>query len=288
MRKESKIVFNEIDGENSSLSVSYQAGGRNAGQTAFTLNKDNEISSFHLSSKDEAIALANYLLDAVNNARTSTAPSFETTGYGIKVICNETEIKRVYDNSITSGGIEGLNYGQLRKAFPDCKSDDFFFVVYALKDKGMSRDTLEKIIDACLDCQRPVLISGDLRLFKPMTQLTIANITGLDNTTVSRAAREVRVFTVHRNYSLDRNGQQVSLDFPSLFSGELDGKSVVAIKLIIRSLIAAEDKANPYTDEELALELKRFGYDVARRTVRKYRDEHLGIPNSNVRRVREA
>lgn len=283
------FILNGVQGENSSLSVSYNYRGQNAGHTSFHLEGENGSVSFELNSKEEAASLANYLLGEINDENRKggwAVPSFDTTGYALKVYCNGQAIKTLYDCAIFNGGVDCFHYNFLRKAFLEYNSDDYYFVVYALKDNGIARDTLEKIIDACVAYQEGVLISGDLRLFRPMTQVMIAEQTGYDNTAVSRAVREVRVFTAHRNYSLDRYSERVSLDFPSLFNDEINGMSSVGVKLKIRSLIESEDKTNPYTDDELTQELKRFGYDIARRTVMKYRADHLGIPNSNQRRIR--
>lgn len=278
-----------VVGPDSVLSVSYHYRGAYAGSTRFMIRTNGEPISFVIQDKEDAAKLARFLLSEIDYEGQSSAlaPSFETTGYALKIICNGRAIKTLYHPTILDNGVDSFHYNMLRKSFPEYDSDDYYFVVYGLKDNGMNRETLDTIIDTCVAYQAPVLISGDLRLFRPMTQIDIAGQTGLNNTTVSRGTKDVRIFTAHRNYSLDRNNQNtISLDFPSLFNDGLNGLSTVGIKLKIRSLIEGEDKSNPLTDDEIVNELAHFGYAVARRTVVKYRRDHLGIPNSNQRRIR--
>lgn len=274
-----------------SLSVTYHYRGKDEGRAEFVFSDDERRAvSFLLNSKEEAVELAHYLLNEVNydgEGQAHSIPDFSITGYGLKIYCNGQEIRTLYDQQVFAKGVDSFYYNLLRKAFPEYNSDDYFFVVFGLKDNGMNRDTLERVITACIKHQEGVLVSGDLRLFKPMTQLSIAEELGLDNTTVSRAVKDVRIYTAHRNYSLDRSNPRVSLDYPTLFNEGLNGLSTIGIKLKMLALIESEDKENPLTDEELVTELSRFGYNIKRRTVVKYRDEHLGIPNSHQRRIRK-
>lgn len=74
----------------------------------------------------------------------------------------------------------------------------------------------------------------------------------------------------------------------SLFSESLTTESgeevsTSAIKSILQELIDNEDKRNPLTDEEITQKLKEKGYNIARRTVAKYR-EQLGIPVARLRK----
>ena len=66
----------------------------------------------------------------------------------------------------------------------------------------------------------------------------------------------------------------------------MDGDSVASesVKARIKNIIKSEDKAKPYSDQEVADMLKEYNIDVARRTVAKYR-ETMGILPSRKRRV---
>ena len=64
---------------------------------------------------------------------------------------------------------------------------------------------------------------------------------------------------------------------------EGDELSARQVRAALRELIEAEDKSHPLTDETLTSRLKEQGYNVARRTVAKYRDL-LGFPTARLRR----
>ena len=66
-------------------------------------------------------------------------------------------------------------------------------------------------------------------------------------------------------------------------SSEGDELSTRRVQAALASLIEAEDKAHPLTDDLLAAQLKAQGFNVARRTVAKYRDV-LGIPTTRLRK----
>ena len=205
----------------------------------------------------------------------------------LKVLCDGKVIKTYTSFETKSDDIDSFSYYSLKKLFPEFWSDQYYFVVYSLKDNGMSRDTIGRIVEACSEYQKAVLISGDLRVCKPMILKDIEAITGFDITTVSRAVRGTRFFTVHRNYSL--NSHEVSIAFPSLFNEgiQIDGERVCTfgIREKILAMIEVEDKTRPVTDDSITEALQHFGYKVARRTVVKYRNG-LGIPNSNKRRIK--
>ena len=280
-----------VQGEDSSLSVVYHFRGQNAGQTNFMVkDAGGNGFSFVLKSKEDAINLANYLFEEANYQNQPqgwTSPSFEITKLALMVMCNGIVMNTLYDHHILSQEVDSFNYNILRKAFPEYDSEDYYFVIYGLRENGLSRDSVEKCISACLDYQRDVLISGDLRLFKPMVLRDIEDMTGLDISTVSRAVKGCRIYTAHRNYSLESvRNDIVSLDFPTLFNEPVNGQSSIAIKIKMRALIENEDIEHPLTDDELVELLSRFGYSIARRTVEKYRNGSLGIPNSNRRRIR--
>jgi RNA polymerase sigma-54 factor len=63
---------------------------------------------------------------------------------------------------------------------------------------------------------------------------------------------------------------------------EGEAVSVREIKTFLKSLIEKEDKTKPLTDDALMIEIKRKGYDIARRTIAKYR-EQLNIPVARLR-----
>jgi len=126
---------------------------------------------------------------------------------------------------------------------------------------------------AIMNHQRDYFLTGDDTKLKPMILKTIASEVNLDISTISRVS----------------NSKYVQTDFgiiplKHLFSEAVndDDVSSKVIKSILSDLIAQEDKNKPLSDDRLSEILKEKGYNVARRTVAKYR-EQLGIPVSRLR-----
>jgi RNA polymerase sigma-54 factor len=120
-------------------------------------------------------------------------------------------------------------------------------------------------------------MEGDDKLLKPMILKDIADITGLDISTISRVANSKYIQTHFGIFPLKyffSEGLQTD-------SGE--EVSTREIKKILEECIDSEDKRKPLTDERLAEILQEKGYQIARRTVAKYR-EQLNIPVARLRK----
>ncbi|MBV5313253.1 MAG: RNA polymerase factor sigma-54 [Prolixibacteraceae bacterium] len=125
--------------------------------------------------------------------------------------------------------------------------------------------------------QKEFFEEGDETKLRPMILKDIADITGLDISTISRVSNSKYIQTHFGIYPLKyffSEGMQTD-------TGE--EVSTREIKSILQECIANEDKRHPVTDEKLALILKEKSYIVARRTVAKYR-EQLGIPVARMRK----
>ena len=105
----------------------------------------------------------------------------------------------------------------------------------------------------------------------------MAERVGVDISTVSRVTSSKYVQTLYGTYPLKYFFSQ---QFTTTDGDELSARKV---KTALRSLIEDEDKRHPLPDEELAQQLKAQGYNVARRTVAKYRDM-LGFPTARLRK----
>lgn len=138
------------------------------------------------------------------------------------------------------------------------------------------RQSLTAVMRAIIKLQEPFFREGDETALRPMKLEDVADITGLDISTVSRVCRSKTVRTPYGTYSL-------RWFFTSGTHKEGEELSVRHILSALKELVNKEDKRHPYSDEYLTAELQRQGYDVARRTIAKYR-EQLGIPNSRMRR----
>ncbi len=129
-------------------------------------------------------------------------------------------------------------------------------------------NTMQRVSDALIDRQREFLEYGP-RGLKPLTRADVAEALGLHESTVSRAT--------DGKFVLLPSGQVVPFD--DFFNASLPAKNA------LRQLICAENTRRPLSDEQLACQLRRDGFDIARRTVAKYRDEE-GILPSRLRRGR--
>ncbi len=125
--------------------------------------------------------------------------------------------------------------------------------------------------------QREYFLHGDETKLKPMILKDIADIIGMDISTVSRVVNSKYVSTPYGTFLLK-----------SFFSESLsteDGEEVSTreVKKILKDLIEGENKKKPLTDEKLSQMLRDKKYNIARRTVAKYR-EQLHIPVARLRK----
>jgi RNA polymerase sigma-54 factor len=137
------------------------------------------------------------------------------------------------------------------------------------------RETLLKIMRAIVELQREFFETGEN--LKPMIYKDVAEKAGVDISTVSRAV----------------NQKYVQMDFGiyrlrDLFSEKVNTSngtevSIKELKEKIKQIIEQEDPRKPLTDDQIAEILRSQGFNIARRTVAKYRDQ-LGIPTARLRR----
>ena len=139
------------------------------------------------------------------------------------------------------------------------------------------QDTLYRTMYSIMQFQKEFFLSGDERRIRPMILKDIADVTGLDISTVSRVANSKFVQTEF--------GTKRLKDFFSESIKTLDGQEVstLEVKNILADIIKAEDKRKPFSDEKLKDLLQGKGYNIARRTVAKYR-EQLHIPVARLRK----
>lgn len=138
--------------------------------------------------------------------------------------------------------------------------------------------TLLGTMRAILDYQYDFFLTGDDTRLKPMILKDIAEITKQDISTVSRVANSKYVQTEFGVYLLKHFFSE------SLQTDSGEEVSTREVKKILSDLIAAEDKKKPLSDQDLMESLKQKGYNIARRTVAKYR-EQLEIPVARLRKA---
>jgi len=139
------------------------------------------------------------------------------------------------------------------------------------------QNTLLLTMNAILAYQEDYFAEGDDTKLKPMILKDVANMTGLDISTVSRVANSKYIQTHFGIFPLKfffSEGMQTDTG---------DEVSTREIKRILQECINNEDKSKPLTDEKLTKILQEKGYQIARRTVAKYR-EQLNIPVARMRK----
>ena len=139
------------------------------------------------------------------------------------------------------------------------------------------QETMYKTMYAILQYQYDYFLTGDQRKLRPMILKDIADITGLDISTVSRVVNSKFVQTEFGTKSLKEFFSE------SLQTKEGEEVSTLEVKKILSDIIEAENKRKPLSDEKLKNLLQEKGYNIARRTVAKYR-EQMNIPVARLRK----
>ncbi|MDR2423664.1 MAG: RNA polymerase factor sigma-54 [Prevotellaceae bacterium] len=136
--------------------------------------------------------------------------------------------------------------------------------------------TMMRTMKAIIEFQHEYFKDGDETCLRPMILKDISTMTGYDIATISRVANSKYIQCDWGLFSLRyffSNGIQTD-------TGEV---SIREVKKIILEHIENEDKNAPMTDEELTQILQENGFNIARRTVAKYR-EKMNIPVARMRR----
>lgn len=154
------------------------------------------------------------------------------------------------------------------------KLDSAKWFIDAIKQR---QNTLLVTMEAIMEHQREFFLTGDEAKMKPMILKDIAERVGLDISTISRVANSKYVQTNYGTFLL-------KFFFSESLTNEAGEEvSTREVKKILKDAIEAEEKRKPLTDDELTALLKGKGYNIARRTVAKYR-EQLSIPVARLRK----
>ncbi|MBS1502868.1 MAG: RNA polymerase factor sigma-54 [Bacteroidetes bacterium] len=154
------------------------------------------------------------------------------------------------------------------------KLDSAKWFIDAIKQR---QQTLLKTMNAIMQYQYEFFLTGDEKKLKPMILKDIADRIGMDISTVSRVANSKYVQTEHGTFLLKSFFSEA---IQTESGEEVSNKEV---KKILEEHIGAEDKRHPLADEKLTEILKEKGYNIARRTVAKYR-EQMNIPVARLRK----
>jgi len=189
----------------------------------------------------------------------------------------ELRISQTYSNMLEDYSGNKKNQSKDKKdavMFVKQKLDSAKWFIDAIKQR---QNTLLVTMNAIIQYQKNYFIEGDETKLKPMILKDIAEITNLDISTISRVSNSKYIQTHFGIFALKyffSEGMQTD-------SGE--EVSTREIKIILSECIVAEDKRKPLTDDKLSQILKEKSYNIARRTVAKYR-EQLNIPVARLRK----
>ncbi|MCG7856456.1 RNA polymerase factor sigma-54 [Flavihumibacter sediminis] len=154
------------------------------------------------------------------------------------------------------------------------KIDAAKWFIDAIKQR---QETLMMTMSTIMEYQHEFFLTGDETTMRPMILKDIAERTGLDISTVSRVANSKFVQTEFGTYRLKFFFSE------SLSTESGEEVSTREVKKILSNLVEAEHKRKPLSDERLTELLQEKGYNIARRTVAKYR-EQLNIPVARLRK----
>ncbi|ASB48941.1 RNA polymerase factor sigma-54 [Alkalitalea saponilacus] len=189
----------------------------------------------------------------------------------------ELRVSHTYSEMLTDYQANKKNQSKEQKEavmFVKQKLDSAKWFIDAIRQR---QNTLMTVMEAILDYQKEYFVEGDETRLRPMILKDIADVTQLDISTISRVSNSKYIQTHFGIFPLKyffSEGLQTD-------SGE--EVSTREIKKILEECIAAEDKRKPLTDDRLAQILKEKSYNIARRTVAKYR-EQLNIPVARLRK----
>jgi RNA polymerase sigma-54 factor len=154
------------------------------------------------------------------------------------------------------------------------KIDSAKWFIDAIKQR---QQTMMLTMTAILNYQEEFFLTGDQKKLRPMILKDVADATDLDISTVSRVANSKYVQTEFGTKRLKEFFSE------SLQNQEGEEVSTLEVKKILTDIIGDENKRRPLSDEKLKSMLTKRGYNIARRTVAKYR-EQLNIPVARLRK----
>ena len=137
------------------------------------------------------------------------------------------------------------------------------------------QQTMMTVMSAILKIQEEYFRTRNVYALRPMMIKDVADVTGLDLSVISRATNNKYVATSWGVFPLR-----------FFFSEKKEGAEEQTNRKIearLKSLVDAEDKRHPLSDQRLTEEMNTLGFDLSRRTVAKYRDR-LGIPVARLRK----
>lgn len=215
--------------------------------------------------------------DKNSGSTDSIIPDFVITNRddGLEVSLANQRSSNLFINNSMKAMVKDAENGRDQRTLQYLKSklNSAEWFVNAIRQR---EGTMLKVINAIVEYQYDFFLEGDKSLLRPMILKNIAERIGVDISTVSRITCNKYVQTPFGTILLK-----------SIFSEGIENKqgAVVSNKVIqkeIEEVIKKENKKTPYSDQQLATVLAKRGFNIARRTVTKYR-ENLQIPVAQMR-----
>ncbi|MBE9583027.1 RNA polymerase factor sigma-54 [Mucilaginibacter sp. JRF] len=219
----------------------------------------------------------------VNTKQLQVIPDFHITNNdGVLILtlnaknAPELKVSRSYQEMFQHYDKASQKDKKLKEAvqFVKQKLDSAKWFIDAIKQR---QQTLLKTMNAIMQYQYDFFLTGDDKNLRPMILKDIADKINMDISTVSRVANSKYVQTEHGTFLLKSFFSEA---IQTESGEEVSNKEV---KKILEEHIGKEDKRHPLADEKLTEILKDAGYNIARRTVAKYR-EQMNIPVARLRK----
>ena len=201
----------------------------------------------------------------------------------VMVSVNENELDIQFNSNLDYKlKLNQQNYDLYKSASLDVQSKEFLkeklnnfnYLKYSIYRRNM---TIKKIFLFLAEYQKNFLLTGDERRLKPIRLNDIAQVIGINESTVSRAIS-------NKYFRCDYGTYSFRFLIPKSYArnGEVTA-SINTIKNEIKEIIRYEDKSSPFSDQEIQMLLEEEGFNVSRRSVSLYRKE-LHIPSSRNRK----
>jgi RNA polymerase sigma-54 factor len=183
------------------------------------------------------------------------------------------KVSQVYEKILVKAKKKKKNYNKATRDWMKERYENAKFFIQAIKQRSVSM----LMVMTAIVCRQREFFLNDVKKLKPMIYQNITDDTGLDISTVCRIVNDKYVQTSTGIYELKFFFSEAIISD----CGEEIATTVIKDKL--KEIITSEVKGKPYSDDKLAVLLKKEGYNVARRTVAKYR-ESLKIPIARLRK----
>lgn len=190
-----------------------------------------------------------------------------THASGWQVRLNEAAFPRLRINQVYANILQSYEGASLSTQLQEAR--------WFIRNIAQRCETILRVAQEIVKQQQGFFAEGEVAM-RPLVLGDIANELGLHESTVSRVTTQKYMMTPRGIY-------EFKYFFGSHVRGEGQDVSAIAIKAMIRSLLAKENKQKPYSDSAIADKLTQQGIPIARRTVAKYR-EALSIPPVNQRK----